>query len=61
MIKINAFGTVYENGPYEENIWNVYICGKRPLLEHGVYEKVPCAHACARLSRLSCRALLTSG
>ena len=19
----------------------------RPLLEHGVYEKVPCAHACA--------------
>ena len=33
----------------------------RPLLEHGVYEKVPCAHACARLSRLSFRALLTSG
>ena len=33
----------------------------RLLLEHGVYEKVPCAHACARLSRLSFRALLTSG
>ena len=33
----------------------------RPLLEHGVYEKVPCAHVCARLSRLSFRALLTSG
>ena len=32
----------------------------RLLLEHGVYEKVPCAHACARLSRLSFRALLTS-
>ena len=32
----------------------------RPLLEHGAYE-VPCAHACARLSRLSFRALLTSG
>ena len=53
--------TVYEKGPYEEFIWNVYICGKRPLLEHGVYENVPCAHACARLSRLSFRALLTSG
>ena len=52
---------MYEKEPYEENIWNVYICGKKPLLEHGVYEKVPCAHACARLSRLSFRALLTCG
>ena len=57
---IQPLTTMYEKGPYEENIWNVYICGKRPLLEHGVYEKVPCAHACARLSRLSFRALLTS-
>ena len=48
-------------GALRKNIWNVYICGKGPLLEHGVYEKVPCAHACARLSRLSFRALLTSG
>ena len=59
--RLIVIGTVYEKGPYEENIWNVYICGQRPLLEHGVYEKVPCAHACARLSRLSFRALLTSG
>ena len=74
--------TVYEKGPYKENICflkkYIYFFKKhmffgthifaekhiffvRPLLEHGVYEKVPCAHACARLSRLSFRALLTSG
>ena len=60
--------TVYEKGPYEENIcFSKNICFLeriffvRPLLEHGVYEKEPCAHACARLSRLSFRALLTSG
>ena len=67
-------GTVYEKGPYEENICflkNIYFFKKhmffgtyifaekhiffvRPLLEDGV-------HACARLSRLSFRALLTSG
>ena len=52
--------TVFEKGPYEENIYE-HIFFVRPLLEHGVYEKVPCAHACARLSRLSFRTLLTSG
>ena len=52
--------TVYEKDPYEENIYE-HIFFVRPLLEHGVYKKVPCAHACARLSRLSFRSLLTSG
>ena len=68
--KIYAYVYIFRKAP--SRTWRVregalqkymltYMFFVRPLLEHGVYEKVPCAHACARLSCLSFRALLTSG
>ena len=40
-------GVLYEKVPYKKYMLT-YIFFVRPLLEHGGYEKVPCAHACAR-------------
>ena len=57
LTKIYAYVYIFRKAP--SRTWRVregalkkymltYIFFVRPLLEHGGYEKVPCAHACAR-------------